>query len=66
MRYAKAFDPPLHVQLLPLISEMDLVQAQARNLWRALSGAQLELASGRGGSAIAAEHRDLGQMACFC
>ena len=66
VRYAAAFDPPLHLQLLPLTSEMDVVQAQARNLWRAVSGAQRELASGRGGSAIAAEHRDLDQMACSC
>ena len=42
---------------------MDVVQAQARNLWRAISGAQLELASGRWGSATAAEHRDLDQLA---
>ena len=41
---------------------MDVVQAQARNLWRAVSGAQLELASGRGGSATAAEHRDPDQL----
>ena len=63
MRYAKAFDPPLHLQLLPLTSETDVVQAQARNLWRAVAGAQLELASGRWGSATAAEHRDLDQLA---
>ena len=42
---------------------MDVVQAQARNLWRAVSGAQLELASGRWRSATAAEHRDLDQLA---
>ena len=63
VKYATTFDPPLHLQLLPLTSEMDVVQAQARNLWRAVSGAQLELASGRGCSATAAEHRDLDQLA---
>ena len=45
MRYAKAFDPPLHVQLLLLTSVMDVVQDQARNLWRAVSSAQLKLPS---------------------